>query len=101
VDFVYILGIIMVLSFFGISAMESPIEIGVLYAFINYLERFFEPINHMMQRLSLLQQAVVSSQRVFELLDNDELAPQAIGNEKPVIEKGSIEFKNVSFSYDR
>ncbi|MFS0863867.1 ABC transporter ATP-binding protein [Fredinandcohnia sp. 179-A 10B2 NHS] len=100
IDFLYVLTIILVLSFFGISAMESPIEIGVLYAFVNYLERFFEPVNNMMMRLSILQQAVVASQRVFDLLDNDELAPQGIGNENPIIEKGEIEFKNVSFSYD-
>ncbi|WP_077617918.1 ABC transporter ATP-binding protein [Bacillus sinesaloumensis] len=100
VEFIYILTIIMVLSFFGINALESPIEIGVLFAFVNYLERFFEPVNNMMMRLSLLQQAVVASQRVFELLDHDELAPQTIGNMYPTIEKGEIEFKNVSFSYD-
>ncbi|WP_449540111.1 ABC transporter ATP-binding protein [Ferdinandcohnia sp. Marseille-Q9671] len=100
VDFIYILTIIMVLSFFGISALESPIEIGVLYAFVNYLERFFEPVNNMMMRLSLLQQAVVASQRVFELLDHHELAPQSNGNENPSIETGEVEFKNVSFSYD-
>ncbi|WP_453996756.1 ABC transporter ATP-binding protein [Bacillus nitroreducens] len=100
VDFIYIITIIMVLSFFGISALESPIEVGVLFAFVNYLERFFEPVNQMMMRLSLLQQAVVASQRVFELLDHDELAPQTIGNKNPTIEKGEIEFKNVSFSYD-
>ncbi|MGN7299478.1 ABC transporter ATP-binding protein [Ferdinandcohnia sp. SAFN-114] len=100
VDFIYIVTIIMVLSFFGISSLESPIEIGVLYAFVNYLERFFEPVNNMMMRLSLLQQAVVASGRVFELLDHDELAPQTIGNDNPSVQKGEIEFKNVSFSYD-
>ncbi|MFT4416844.1 ABC transporter ATP-binding protein [Fredinandcohnia humi] len=100
IDFIYIMTIIMVLSFFGISAMESPIEIGVLYAFVNYLERFFEPVNNMMMRLSLLQQAIVASQRVFELLDNEELAPQKVGNNNPSINEGVIEFKNVSFSYD-
>ncbi|WP_099355285.1 ABC transporter ATP-binding protein [Fredinandcohnia onubensis] len=100
VDFIYIVTIILVLSFFGISSLESPIEIGVLYAFVNYLERFFEPVNNMMMRLSLLQQAVVASGRVFELLDHDELAPQTIGTENPSVKKGEIEFKNVSFSYD-
>ncbi|MCH1625640.1 ABC transporter ATP-binding protein [Ferdinandcohnia quinoae] len=100
IDFIYILSLISVLSFFGISAVDSPIEIGVLYAFINYLERFFEPVNNMMMRLSLLQQAIVASQRVFELLDNEELAPQPNGKENPKIQDGSIEFKNVTFSYD-
>jgi ATP-binding cassette, subfamily B, multidrug efflux pump len=100
IDVVYILSIIVVLSFFGIDAMESPIEIGVLYAFVNYLERFFEPVNQMMMRLSMYQQAIVAGSRVFALLDHEELAPAAIGNENPVISEGTIEFRNVSFSYD-
>jgi ATP-binding cassette, subfamily B, multidrug efflux pump len=100
IDVVYILSIIVVLSFFGINAMESPIEIGVLYAFVNYLERFFEPVNQMMMRLSMYQQAIVAGSRVFALLDHQELAPKAIGNDHPIITEGTIEFRNVSFSYD-
>ncbi|HZG59385.1 MAG TPA: ABC transporter ATP-binding protein [Anoxybacillus sp.] len=100
IDVVYILSIIVVLSFFGIDAMERPIEIGVLYAFVNYLERFFEPVNQMMMRLSMYQQAIVAGSRVFALLDHEELAPAAIGNENPIISDGTIEFRNVSFSYD-
>jgi ATP-binding cassette, subfamily B, multidrug efflux pump len=100
IDVVYILSIIVVLSFFGINAMKSPIEIGVLYAFVNYLERFFEPVNQMMMRLSMYQQAIVAGSRVFALLDHQELAPAAIGNENPAISEGTIEFRNVSFSYD-
>ncbi|MBM6618340.1 ABC transporter ATP-binding protein [Bacillus suaedaesalsae] len=100
IDFVYVVSLILVLSFFGISSFNSPIEIGVIYAFVNYLDRFFEPINHMMMRLSLYQQAIVSATRVFDLLDDKENAPTAIGEKNPEIKKGEIEFNNVSFSYD-
>jgi ATP-binding cassette, subfamily B, multidrug efflux pump len=100
IDFVYILSIILVIGYFGTLSLESTIEIGVLYAFVNYLDRFFEPVNQMMMRLSLFQQAIVSGSRVFALLDHDELAPDKMGDGKPNITKGEIEFKNVSFSYD-
>ncbi|MBU9714390.1 ABC transporter ATP-binding protein [Evansella tamaricis] len=100
VDFISILALILVLSFFGITSFNSPVEIGVLYAFINYLDRFFEPVNQMMQRLSIFQQAMISAGRVFRLMDHDELAPVKQGNLSPSIEKGMIEFKNVTFSYD-
>lgn len=100
VDLVYILALIIVLSFFGITSFDSPIEIGVLYAFINYLDRFFEPVNNMMMRLSMYQQAIVAASRVFKLLDEDELAPAQYGTEKDKINDGKIEFKDVSFSYD-
>lgn len=100
VDLVYVAALIIVLSFFGISSFESPIEIGVLYAFINYLDRFFEPVNNMMMRLSLYQQAIVAGSRVFTLLDEDELAPTQENDTKLHIQSGKIEVKNVSFSYD-
>lgn len=100
VDLVYILALMLVLSYFGINSLNSPIEIGVLYAFVNYLERFFEPVNEMMQRLSIFQQAIVSGTRVFQLLDEDQLAPAKVGEGSPIISEGEIEFKHVSFSYD-
>jgi ATP-binding cassette, subfamily B, multidrug efflux pump len=100
VDLVYVAALIIVLSFFGISSFESPIEIGVLYAFINYLDRFFEPVNNMMMRLSLYQQAIVAGSRVFTLLDEKEVAPNQDHESDQRIESGRIEVKNVSFSYD-
>lgn len=100
IDLVYTLAIIIVLSFFGITSLNEPIEIGVLFAFVSYLDRFFEPVNNVMQRLSLYQQAIVASSRVFKLLDEKEVSPKP-NNPKPIsIEHGEIEFKNVSFSYD-
>ena len=100
VDLVYFFALIIVLSFFGISSFESPIEIGVLYAFVNYLDRFFEPINNMMMRLSFYQQAIVASSRVFAVLDETELAPQQRSEHSFDVKDGEIEFRNVSFSYD-
>lgn len=99
IDLVYIGALILILSFFGITSFDSPVEIGVLYAFINYLDRFFEPVNNLMARLSLYQQAIVAASRVFTLLDEDELAPQQ-ALEGGKISHGQIEFKDISFSYD-
>jgi len=100
VDFIYLLAIMLVLGFFGFKSFVGPVEIGVLYAFINYLERFFEPINMMMFRLTEFQQAIVSAERVFGLMDEEEAAPTQEGEDNPQIEQGKIEFKDVSFSYD-
>ncbi|USK57163.1 ATP-binding cassette domain-containing protein [Cytobacillus solani] len=100
IDLVYVFAIILILSFFGITSFNSPIEIGVLYAFISYLDRFFEPVNNMMQRLSMYQQAIVAASRVFKVMDETELAPAQELNENRSISAGEIEFRNVSFSYD-
>ncbi|MCL6570645.1 MAG: ATP-binding cassette domain-containing protein [Bacillus sp. (in: Bacteria)] len=100
IDLIYVFGLITVLSYFGITSLGSAVQIGVLYAFINYLDRFFEPVNQMMMRLSLYQQAIVAGSRVFRLLDEDELAPIQKEEQMMSIEKGMIEFKDLSFSYD-
>jgi ATP-binding cassette, subfamily B, multidrug efflux pump len=100
IDLIYIFALIIVLSYFGITSFETSVKIGVIYAFINYLDRFFEPVNQMMMRLSLFQQAIVAGSRVFRLLDEDAMAPAQQNDGTNSIEKGKIEFNNVSFSYD-
>ncbi len=100
IDLIYIFSLIIVLSYFGITSFQHSVEIGVIYAFINYLDRFFEPVNQMMMRLSLYQQAIVAGSRVFRLLDEEELAPTQNQEKDISIVEGKIEFKNLSFSYD-
>ena len=100
IDIVYTLALLVVLGFFGISSFDSPVEIGVIYAFVNYLDRFFEPINQMMVRLSFYQQAIVASSRIFTVLDEKEIAPAQTNIPDLKIDDGKIEFRNVSFSYD-
>ena len=99
-DFLYVVAIMIVVSFFGVQSFSRVVEIGTLYAFLNYLDRLFEPVNQIMFRLSQMQQAVVSAERVFELMDQRLLAPTQEGEDDPVIREGRIEFRNVSFSYD-
>jgi len=93
-----ILGIILLV--FGMDAIGGVVEIGLMYTFINYTGRFFEPINDVMARLSMLQQAIVASSRVFALIDHEELAPQPEKETDAKIRDGEIEFRNLSFSYD-
>lgn len=100
IDLVYALAIIMVLSYFGITSMNNIVEVGVIYAFVTYIDRFFEPINQVMQRLSIFQQAIVAASRVFKLLDEKDLAPNQQNVENAKIEQGKIEFQNITFSYD-
>ena len=96
VDLIYLLTIMAVLTYFGIGT-DGVVQIGVLYAFINLLNRMFEPVNEMMQQLSFLQQSMVSAARVFELLDEEETAPTREGEGCPEIKRGRIVFDDVSF----
>jgi len=85
------------LLYFGTVSFSGAVEVGVIYAFVNYLSRITQPIVEMTQRLSLLQQAVVAGERVFELLDDPGEAPV---DAAPRALRGSVRFERVSFSYD-
>ncbi|SOC37167.1 ABC transporter ATP-binding protein [Ureibacillus acetophenoni] len=99
IDLVYFVAIILILSFFGITSFNTAVEVGMIYAFITYVTRFFDPINQVMERLAFYQQAIVAASRVFELLDDPEIEPAQIES-KAEINEGHIEFKDVTFSYD-
>tara|TARA_B100000902_G_scaffold134811_1_gene133200 strand:- start:7582 stop:9345 length:1764 start_codon:yes stop_codon:yes gene_type:complete len=77
----------------------EEVTIGVLVAFIMYLQLFFRPIRSIADRFNTLQMGVVSSRRIFDLLDMEE---NISSNEKikDVDLKGDIEFKNVWFAYN-
>lgn len=98
IDVIYFIAIIIVLFYFGFTSFSTAVEIGVLYAFVTYINRFFEPINQMMEQMMFYQQAIVAASRVFHIIDHDERAPQQLGD--GVITDGAIEFRDVSFSYD-
>ncbi|SDN31002.1 ABC transporter ATP-binding protein [Alkalicoccus daliensis] len=99
IDLISILALMLVLTYFGAASFTGPVEIGVVYAFVNYLDRFFEPVNQIMQRLSMFQQAMISAGRVFRLMDHNEPPPKQQPNAGYQIEKGNVEFKKVHFSY--
>lgn len=96
VDFIHSAALAGLVFYFGHRALSESVEVGVIYAFINYLGRFIEPINEMTQRLSVLQQASVAGERVFKLLDAPE-APEFAGALIP--QDNTLEFRDVSFRY--
>ena len=77
----------------------EEVSIGVLIAFIMYLQLFFRPIRAIADRFNTLQMGVVSSKRIFDLLDRDE---NINSNEKisRMDIKGGVEFKNLWFAYN-
>ena len=95
-----IFAIVMILGYFGVISFTTGVTAGVVFAFIQYMERFFEPINQVSQNLNILQQALVSASRVFTLIDDDTYEPQQNEIESNHINSGKIEFENISFSYD-
>ncbi len=93
--------LMLILGFFGIGSFRhAAVNIGVLYAFVSLLSRFFEPVNNMLQRLNSFSRAMVSANRVFQILDNPLRRPVSVDESQPVISRGEIRFEDVSFSYD-
>ena len=87
-----------IVAWFGWRAGFSVVEVGTIYAFINYLARFFEPFRQISMQLGNLQQSLVAAERVFELLDEPEESRRQTGNAS--VTSGKMEFNNVSLSYD-
>ncbi|RBP08912.1 SmdB family multidrug efflux ABC transporter permease/ATP-binding protein [Pseudocitrobacter faecalis] len=83
------------LMLFGFTSVGT-IEVGVLYAFISYLGRLNEPLIELTTQQSMLQQAVVAGERVFELMDRPR---QTYGDDTRPLDNGDIEIDNVSFAY--
>ncbi|PNP16512.1 multidrug ABC transporter permease/ATP-binding protein [Enterobacter hormaechei] len=83
------------LMLFGLTT-RGTIEVGVLYAFISYLGHLNEPLIELTTQQSMLQQAVVAGERVFELMDRPR---QTYGDDERPLESGSIAFDHVSFAY--
>ncbi|NDL65017.1 SmdB family multidrug efflux ABC transporter permease/ATP-binding protein [Acerihabitans arboris] len=80
---------------FGFSP-AGTIGVGVLYAFINYLGRLNEPLIELTTQQSMLQQAVVAGERIFELMDGDR---QQYGDDDRPLSSGRIDIRDLSFSY--
>lgn len=100
VDIINNLTIAVLIWFCTGRVIGDVLEIGVLYAFITYIKQFFDPIAEISEKYTSIQSAVVSSERIFEILDNVEpLEDMESGLE---VEKltGEIEFRNVWFAYD-
>jgi ATP-binding cassette subfamily B protein len=88
----------------GANVLQHTVTLGVLIAFMQYAQRFFRPIQDLSEKYNILQAAMAASERVFRLLDS---APEIVSPERPTQppsagrEFGSIEFRNVWFTYQR
>ncbi|VTS34403.1 ABC transporter ATP-binding protein/permease [Streptococcus pseudoporcinus] len=87
------------MTYFGFKGLNGGLTAGIMYAFIQYVNRLFDPLIEVTQNFSTLQTSMVSAARVFKLIDEIAYEPsQETSLEK--VEQGNIEFKQVSFSYD-
>lgn len=96
----YSLALVAVLVWFGYPLRQTFVPAGVIYAFSNYIQNFFNPLSDMMNSLTFFTDGIVAGKRIFKILDQEEYEPGKRGKEDAKITEGKIEFKHVSFSYD-
>lgn len=101
IEIVSSLGIGLVLYYGGGQVITGKVSLGVLVAFITYVEMFFRPIRELTESYTLLQSAMASSERIFVLLDEPVRIRTQPGARALHDVRGEIEFKNVWFKYDK
>ncbi|MGV3029361.1 ABC transporter ATP-binding protein [Streptococcus suis] len=89
----------LLISYFGLDWSDATVSAGMIYAFIQYANRLFDPLLEVTQHFSTLQTSMVSAGRVFTLMDQTIEEPQQV-DQGVRISQGDIVFEDVSFSYD-
>ena len=103
-------GIMLILEKFGISIIvwtcvnqwfNVNLHVGVIYMFITYIQRLFDPINRLIDNFETLQESVVSIDKIFEILEQKDYLENLETGKILDNVKGKIELKNVWFAYEK
>ena len=94
-----LLGYAVLMAYFGYRGLYIGMTAGTMYAFIQYINRLFDPLIEVTQNFSILQTSMVSAGRVFALIDQSNYEPVQADSEL-AIRDGNIRFEHVCFSYD-
>ena len=100
IDVFSAIGVGLVIWYGGGRFVQEELLLGVLVAFLMYLQKFFEPIRDMAEKFNIIQTAMASSERIFELLDTPEELPNPERPQAVSEIAGNIEFENVWFAYN-
>jgi ATP-binding cassette, subfamily B, multidrug efflux pump len=97
VEVIGALGLGLIIWYGGGQVVQQTITLGILVAFLEYLQRFLSPIRDLSEKYYIMQSAMASSERIFDLLDE---APEPDDNGHRMRSlRGAIEFKDVWFAY--
>jgi ABC-type multidrug transport system fused ATPase/permease subunit len=99
VEFLGMLATGIVLWAGGLSVAQGELTLGVVVAFLAYVNRFFQPIQELSQLYTTMQAAMAGGERVLELLDTwPDVEDRPGAAEMPPI-RGQVELRNVNFAY--
>lgn len=98
-EFMSSVAVALILWYGGGEVLQKRLTLGELVAFISYMRLFFQPLRELAQKYSVVQSAMASAERIFQLLDTKS---EIIQREQPVQLpeiQGRLEFKNIRFGY--
>jgi len=94
------LGIALILWYGGSKVIQDRLTLGVLVAFLSYIQMFFKPIRDITEKYNIMQSAMASIERIFEFMDYRDVIPEPSDPHTPRSVKGALKVDSVSFSYD-
>lgn len=80
--------------------LGTSVDVGLIYVFVTYIKQIFSPINRLVENFETIQEALVSIDKIYDILEKKEYLESF--EEGKVLDKveGKIEFKNVWFAYE-
>ena len=99
IEFLTTIAVALIIVYGGWQVLEGTLTVGTVAAFLLWGRRFFRPIQDISDKYNMLQGAMASSERIFNLLDEEEAPGRSGTRNLPVPGRGEIEFRDVWFSY--
>jgi ATP-binding cassette, subfamily B, multidrug efflux pump len=93
------LAIALIIWYGGGQIIHNQMSIGMLVAFLAYMRLFFQPLRELSQKYSVVQSALASAERIFQLLDTENSLAIPENPVRPTQVRGAIEFAGVTFGY--
>jgi ATP-binding cassette subfamily B protein len=101
VELITALGVGLILWYGGSGVVAGALSIGALVAFLQYAQRFYQPLADLSEKYNILQAAMASSERIFRLVDSPVEIASPVDAFRPDEIRGAIEFRGVSFGYNQ
>ena len=99
VSIINAVAIVIIIWFGGVAVVEETITLGIVVAFLTYVQRFFQPLQSISARFNQMQSAMAASERVFALLDQEpDIVNAPAAKSLPAV-RGHVRFDNVAFEY--
>ncbi|HWP82147.1 MAG TPA: ABC transporter ATP-binding protein [Bacteroidota bacterium] len=101
IDLIGAVAVGLIIWYAGFNALEGTVTLGTVMAFLQFNEMFWRPIRDLSEKYNILQTAMASSERVFQLLDDQSILsvhPHPVAFDRV---RGEVEFRNVWFAYNQ